>query len=69
MDWFLSAIMILFYFLAGNKWKYTWILSFFVNLLWTYYAWDIGQYGLIPSSTILGGVAIYNHFKWLKESK
>jgi len=50
MDWFISAVMVLFYFAAGNKWKYTWMLSFFINILWTYYAWDIGQYGLIPSS-------------------
>ena len=67
MDWFMSAIMILFYFVAGTKWKYTWIMSFFINILWTYYAYSIGEYGLMPSSIILGGVAIYNHLKWIKE--
>ena len=69
MDWFISAVMILFYFVAGNKWKYTWVMSFFINVLWTYYAWSIQEYGVIPSSTILGGVAVYNHFKWIREDK
>jgi hypothetical protein len=67
MDWFISAIMIVFYFVAGAKWKWTWVMSFFINILWTYYAYSIQEYGLMPSSIILGGVAIYNHFKWIRE--
>jgi len=68
MDWFISFVMIVWYWLNGNKWKYTWLMSFFINILWTYYAITIKQYGLIPSSVILGLVALRNHFKWIKDN-
>ena len=64
MDWFISALMILWYWLAGNKWKYTWHLSVFVNLVWIVYAITIGEYGLIPSSAIIGGIAVRNLILW-----
>ena len=68
MDWFISFVMLVWYWLNGNKWKYTWLLSFFINILWTYYAITIKQYGLIPSSVLLGAVAIRNHFKWTRDN-
>jgi hypothetical protein len=64
MDWFMSAMMIAFYWLTGNKWKHIWIMSMAVNLIWVGYAILIKQYGLIPSSIIILGVSVRNHFKW-----
>jgi hypothetical protein len=67
MDWILSALMIGFYWLNGDKWKYVWYYLIGCNLLWIYYAIDIKQYGLIPSSTLICAVAVRNLFKWRQD--
>lgn len=66
MDWFISAVMVTFYWLNGNKWKHIWLMSMGVSLMWIIYALLIKQYGLIPSSVIILAVSIRNHFKWNK---
>lgn len=65
MDWFMSALMVAFYWLNGNKWKHIWLMSMAVNVAWIAYAIAIKQYGLIPSSIIILGVSIRNHIKWM----
>jgi hypothetical protein len=67
MDWFISAVMILFYWVNGNKWKYTWQMSIGICLLWIGYAISIGEYGLIISNIVIMGIALRNLFKWRKE--
>jgi hypothetical protein len=67
MDWILSALMIGFYWLNGNKWKWIWFYSIGCNILWIIYAIQIKQYGLIPSSVMIAGVAVRNHLKWTEE--
>ena len=68
MDWMLSVIMIIFYWLNGNKWKYIWLYSIGMNVLWIIYSAIIQEYGLIPSSAFVLVVSIRNHFKWRKEN-
>ena len=67
MDWILSVVMIIFYWLNGNKWKYIWHYSIGANILWIIYAIMIKQYGLIPSSAMVGVISVRNLFKWRAE--
>jgi len=67
MDWFLSAVMIVFYYLMGNKWKYVWHYAIFMNTLWIIYSWHINQPGLAPSAAFNLLICVRNLLKWRRE--
>lgn len=69
MDWFVSGMMLVWYWAAGYKWKYIWLFSIAINVVWIIYAMQIKEYGLIASSAIIGGIGVRNHIKWRRDDE
>jgi|MudIll2142460700_1097286.scaffolds.fasta_scaffold03130_6 hypothetical protein len=67
MDWVLSFTVVLTMYLLGRKNKWGWVVSALNSILWIYYAISIKQYGLIPSSVILGANAVISGYQWFKD--
>lgn len=66
MDWILSITVVLTMYLLGRKNKWGWVISAINSILWIYYAITIQQYGLIPSSVVLGVNAVISGYQWFK---
>jgi hypothetical protein len=67
MSWIMGGMVVVFYFFAGNKSKWTWAWAILMNIMWIIYGAMIKEYGLCASSIILGAVAVRNYLKWKEE--
>ena len=54
--------------LAGQKYKYTWILGLANQALWLYWIILIQSWGLLPMTGTLIVIYTLNHFKWNKKN-
>ena len=66
LDYMSGSLLIIGYILVGKKIKEGWLLSMFGNIGYLYVGMIKGLYGVAILSFVMGGVAIYNYFKWLK---
>ena len=65
--WFLSAITIFYMYLAGIKYRNTWLISFVAQILWVIWIVMVEAWGLIPMQIALLYISIKNHIEWIKE--
>lgn len=65
----LAAIGILGIYLAGNKSKFGWAVSFGAQALWLIFALVTTQYGFILSALAYGWVYGRNFLRWRAEQK
>jgi len=66
MDWIGNILIVLGLWLAGNKWKYAFVFSFFGETLWTIYAIQIKLWSLAIVCAIFALIALRNVLKWIK---
>lgn len=64
LPWFLSAVTIVEAWLAGNRWRYVWLLALFNCALWTWWTFLSRQWGMMPLNLFMAIIAIRNHIKW-----
>lgn len=64
LPWLLSAITITSMWLAGSKWRWTWMLTLANQALWLTWIISIRAWGLLPMNLAMIVVAIRNHRKW-----
>lgn len=64
LPWFLSAITIWMFLLAGNKHKSAWIVGLGNQFLWLVWIVASSAWGLLPMNIALWVVYGRNHFKW-----
>lgn len=55
--------------LAGNNWRYAWLMSLGNQVFWFIWIYISGSYGFIILSTIITLIAARNHFKWMKNKQ
>lgn len=67
LPWFMSAIIIWQVLLAGNQWRYAWLVGLFNQSLWLTWIMVSGAYGLLPMNMALWIVYTRNHIKWTKK--
>lgn len=67
LPWLLSAITIYMTVLAGNKWRYAWLLGIGNQLLWLLWIITVSAWGLLPMNLALWIVYARNHLKWAKD--
>lgn len=66
LPWFMSAITIWQIILAGNQWRYAWLVGLGNQTLWLTWIMVSGTYGLLPMNIALWVVYTRNHIKWIK---
>ena len=66
LPWILSAITITSMWLAGSRWRYTWLLTLGNQALWLTWIIAMGAWGLLPMNAALWIVYARNHMKWNK---
>lgn len=66
LPWILSAITITSMWLAGSRWRYTWLLTLGNQALWLTWIVVIQAWGLLPMNFAMIVVSIRNHRKWSK---
>jgi succinate dehydrogenase hydrophobic anchor subunit len=64
VPYFLSAITIYMFLLAGNKKKHTWLVGLFNQGLWLFWIVLTGTWGLLPMNIALWVVYYRNNAKW-----
>ena len=69
LPWIMSAITIWQVLLAGNQWRYAWLVGLFNQTLWLTWIMVSGTYGLLPMNIALWIVYTRNHIKWMKIKK
>ena len=69
LPWIMSAITIWQVLLAGNQWRYAWLVGLFNQSLWLCFILAVEAYGLLPMNIALWIVYTRNHIKWMKEPK
>ena len=69
VPWFLSAITIYMFLLAGNKKSYTWLIGLANQALWLFWIIVSATWGLLPMNLALWVVYFRNHLKWRKDKK
>lgn len=69
LPWVMSAITIWQVLLAGNQWRYAWLVGLFNQTLWLTWIMVSGNYGLLPMNIALWIVYTRNHIKWMKNKK
>lgn len=66
LPWLLSAITILQTYLAGIKWKNTWLLALGNQFLWTVFIFASETWGLLPLTATMFILCVKNHIEWSK---
>lgn len=66
---FLGLWGMLIFFLAGNKSIWAWRLGLLGQVWWAAYAIWLGQFGLLVSCGLYGGVYLRNLLLWRHEEK
>lgn len=64
LPWIMSCVTIASIWLAGSKWRYTWLLTLGNQVLWATWIFSIQAWGLLPMTIAIVFVATRNHFKW-----
>jgi hypothetical protein len=64
LPWVLSVLTIATMFLAGSKWRWTWLLALGNQLLWAVWIVSSQSWGLVPMNAALWVVYLRNHLKW-----
>jgi hypothetical protein len=67
LPWIMSAITIWQVLLAGNQWRYAWLVGLFNQSLWLCFILAAEAYGLLPMNMALWIVYTRNHIKWTKK--
>jgi len=65
----LSALTVVTMTLAGNKNPLAWWLGIGSQVVWLYFDWTVGAWGLMPLSVVLTAIYGRNLRKWQRETK
>lgn len=66
LDYISSLLLIIGYFIVGNKNKNGWLLSSVGNLGYIFVGYISGLYGMMILSIVMLSVSIINYIKWNK---
>lgn len=61
LPWFISAATITTMILAGNGWRWAWVLGILTQCLWAWYILVTGQFGFLPMLIVMVTVYLRNH--------
>lgn len=64
MDWILSAVSLLMIWLMGRKSKWGPVVGLLGQVLWLWWAWRIGQPGLLVGVIAYTAIHGWNTLKW-----
>lgn len=64
LPWFMSAITILTMWLAGSRYRYTWLISLSNQALWLSWILMTANWGFLPMNLCMWFVSIRNHLRW-----
>ena len=67
--WFLSAVNITVYFLAGRKTVWAWYAALGGCVAWGLYSWCSGLWGFFPATVVIFVVSLVNLRKWLHDDQ
>lgn len=69
LPWVLSIGTLTVHWLAGNKWKYTYLLGLGNQGLWFLWVFMAEQYGFLPLNLFLTAIYVRNHIRWINDAR
>lgn len=69
LPWVLSVGTLIIHWLAGNKWKYTYLLGLGNQAIWFLWVFMSENYGFLPLNIFLSLIYIRNHIRWTHDAK
>lgn len=69
LPYLLSVLTLLLMYLAGIKWRWTWIYGLLSQVCWTTWYIAAEAWGLMPLTVCLTIIYLKNHFSWNPQHK